>query len=118
MDTGLNRNGVGAAEFPALLPALRRARADDAIRLRGIMSHLACGDDPTSPVNDLQAQRFAEMRAQARDAGVEFEIAPPVQLAGGHDAARPGLRHGPARHRGVRADADPRAAATWACDPP
>ena len=39
------------------------------------MSHLACGDDPDSPVNDLQAQRFSEFRAQARDAGVEFEIA-------------------------------------------
>jgi alanine racemase len=75
VDTGLSRNGVGAAEFPELLVALRKAVADDAIRLRGIMSHLACGDDPTSPVNDRQARRFVEMRAQARAAGVEFEIA-------------------------------------------
>jgi alanine racemase len=75
VDTGLNRNGVGAPEFPALLTALRQAVADDAIRLRGIMSHLACGDDPGSPVNDVQAQRFLEFRAQARDAGVEFEVA-------------------------------------------
>lgn len=74
VDTGLSRNGVGAAEFPALLPALRNAASDGAIRLRGLMSHLACGDDPTSPVNDRQARRFAEMRTQARDAGVEFEI--------------------------------------------
>jgi alanine racemase len=75
VDTGLNRNGVGAPEFPALLTALRQAVADDAIRLRGIMSHLACGDDPGSPVNDVQAQRFLAFRAQARDAGVEFEVA-------------------------------------------
>jgi alanine racemase len=75
VDTGLHRNGVGAPEFPALLTALRQAAADDAIRLRGIMSHLACGDDPSSPVNDLQAQRFSEFRAMARDAGVEFEVA-------------------------------------------
>ena len=75
VDTGLNRNGVGAAEFPELLVALRKAVADDAIRLRGIMSHLACGDDPASPVNDRQAQRFSDMRTQAREAGVEFEIA-------------------------------------------
>ena len=74
VDTGLSRNGVGAAEFPALLPALRNAAADGAIRLRGLMSHLACGDDPMSPVNDRQARRFAEMRTQAREAGVEFEI--------------------------------------------
>lgn len=75
VDTGLNRNGVGAAEFPAMIVALRRAVADDAIRLRGIMTHLACGDDPTSLTNDRQAQRFSEMRAVARDAGVEFEVA-------------------------------------------
>lgn len=75
VDTGLNRNGIAAAGFPDLLVALRRAAADQAIRLRGIMSHLACGDDPVSPVNDLQAKRFTEMRAQARAAGVEFEIA-------------------------------------------
>jgi alanine racemase len=75
VNTGLNRNGVGASEFPGMLTALRRAVADDAIRARGIMSHLACGDDPANPVNDQQAQRFSEMRAQARDAGVEFEIA-------------------------------------------
>lgn len=74
VDTGLSRNGVGAAEFPALLPALRQAASDGAIRLRGLMSHLACGDDPASPVNDRQARRFAEMRTQAHEAGVEFEI--------------------------------------------
>lgn len=74
VDTGLNRNGVGSADFADLLVALRRAAADDAIRLRGIMSHLACGDDPTSPVNDRQAQRFSEMRSQASEAGVEFEV--------------------------------------------
>ena len=73
-DTGLSRNGVSPAEFPELLTALRRAVADGAIRLRGLMSHLACGDDPDSPVNDQQAQRFSELRTQARDAGVEFEI--------------------------------------------
>jgi alanine racemase len=75
VDTGLSRNGVSPAEFPVLLDALRRAVTDDAIRLRGIMSHLACGDDPASPVNDVQAQRFSAMRAQAHEAGVEFEIA-------------------------------------------
>ncbi|GLP77246.1 alanine racemase [Mycobacterium antarcticum] len=75
VDTGLNRNGVAAADFGDLLVALRRAVDDDAIRLRGIMSHLANGDDPTSPVNDQQAQRFSEMRRRAREVGVEFEVA-------------------------------------------
>ena len=58
VDTGLNRNGVSAAEYPSMLTALRRAVADEAIRLRGIMSHLAYGDDPDNPVNDLQSQRL------------------------------------------------------------
>ena len=75
MDTGLNRNGVGAAEYPAMLTALRRALADDAIRLRGVMSHLVHGDDPDNPVNDQQARRFADMRTQARNQGVRYEVA-------------------------------------------
>ena len=75
MDTGLNRNGVGAAEYPSMLTALRRAVADEAVRLRGIMSHLVYGDDPDNPINDLQARRFSDMRTQARNQGVHFEIA-------------------------------------------
>ncbi|MCV7421721.1 alanine racemase [Mycobacterium yunnanensis] len=74
VDTGLSRNGASAAEFPDLLAALRNAVSDEAIRLRGLMSHLACGDDPTSPVNDRQAQRFTEMRRRALEAGVTFEV--------------------------------------------
>ncbi len=75
VDTGLNRNGVSAAEYPSMLTALRRAVADEAIRLRGIMSHLAYGDDPDNPVNDQQSQRLSDMRNQARHQGVHFEIA-------------------------------------------
>ncbi len=75
VDTGLNRNGVSPAEYPSMLTTLTRAVADEAIRLRGIMSHLAHGDDPDNPVNDKQAQRLDDMRAQARERGVHFEIA-------------------------------------------
>ncbi|MDT5278815.1 MAG: alanine racemase, partial [Mycobacterium sp.] len=75
VDTGLNRNGVSVAEYPEMLTALRRAQVDDAIRLRGIMSHLVHGDDPENPVNNLQAQRLNDMLAQARDKGVRYEIA-------------------------------------------
>lgn len=74
-DTGMNRNGVRVAEYPSMLAALRRAIADEAIRVRGLMSHLACADEPAHPANDLQAQRFGEMLAQARDHGVHFEVA-------------------------------------------
>jgi alanine racemase len=75
VDTGLNRNGVAPAQFPAVLDALRRAVSDEAVRPRGLMSHLVFADQPDNPVNDLQAQRFTEMLAQARDRGVKFEVA-------------------------------------------
>lgn len=75
VDTGLSRNGVGAAEYPDLLAALKRATADGAVRTRGLMSHLACGDDAASPVTDRQAARFVEYRTAAAAAGVHFEVA-------------------------------------------
>lgn len=74
VDTGLNRNGAGPGQYPALIDALRTAVADDAVRVRGIMSHLACGDDPENPVNDLQAHRFTEACALARRAGLDVEV--------------------------------------------
>ena len=75
VDTGLNRNGVAPALYPAMLTALRRAVAEDAIRLRGLMSHMVFADQPANPVNDLQAQRFRDMLAQASNEGLRFEIA-------------------------------------------
>lgn len=75
VDTGMNRNGARAAEFPQLLDALRRAAADDAVRLRGLMSHLACADEPDHPSNNLQAQRFSELLELTADHGVRFEVA-------------------------------------------
>ena len=75
VDTGLHRNGAGPAEFGELLDGLRRATADDAVRLRGIMSHLVSGDAPDRAINDVQNQRFSEFRAQAAAVGVRFEVA-------------------------------------------
>jgi alanine racemase len=75
VDTGLNRNGVGSRDYPEVLDALRRAVSDGALRTHGIMSHLASGDEPYNPVNDLQAQRFTAMIAEARERGVVFETA-------------------------------------------
>ncbi|MBV9321342.1 MAG: alanine racemase [Mycobacterium sp.] len=74
VDTGLNRNGVGAAQYPSMLTALRRALAEDAVRVRGIMSHLVHPDQPDDPMNALQAQRLSDMLAQGRDQGVRFQV--------------------------------------------
>jgi alanine racemase len=75
VDTGLNRNGVSAAEFPALLDALRPGVAAGAFSLRGLMSHLVFADQPDNPINNIQAQRFTEMVTYAREQGVRFELA-------------------------------------------
>jgi alanine racemase len=75
VDTGLNRNGVAAAQYPSMLTALRQAVAEETIRSRGLMSHLVYADQPDNAINDVQAQRFSEMLAQARNRGVSFEIA-------------------------------------------
>jgi alanine racemase len=72
--------------------------AADAIRVRGIMSHLASGDEPHNPVNDLQAQRFTAMLAEARRRGIDFEVAhlsnSPSAMSRpdlGFDMVRPGI---------------------------
>jgi len=75
VDTGLNRNGVGPDQYPSLLTALRQAVAEDAVRPRALMSHMVYADQPDSPTNDVQAQRFNDFLAQARNQGVRFEIA-------------------------------------------
>jgi alanine racemase len=75
VDTGLNRNGVLAAQFPAMLTALRQAVAEGAIRLRALMSHMVYADQPGNSINDVQGSRFSEMLTHAREAGVRFEIA-------------------------------------------
>jgi len=90
LDTGLNRNGVAAAEWPQLLDALARAQADHAVEVRGLFSHLAFADEPQHPVIDVQAARLTEALAQARRAGVHPQL---VHLA--NSAAtltRPDLR--------------------------
>jgi alanine racemase len=74
VDTGLSRNGASPAEYSGMLTALKHALADEAFTLRGLMSHLAQGDIPDHPFNDVQAQRLKEMVGQARDAGVQYEV--------------------------------------------
>src|SRR4051812_4366301 len=55
VDTGMNRLGLTAAEFAALM--------EDASGFVGLyplalMSHLACADEPAHPMNELQRTRF------------------------------------------------------------
>jgi len=75
VDTGLNRNGIPLEQYPSMLTALRRAVAENAIRLRGLMSHMVYADQPNNPINDLQAQRFSDILALTREQKVPFEVA-------------------------------------------
>lgn len=70
VDTGLSRNGVGRAEWPALLEALAAATADGTIAVEAIWSHLADADLPGSRTVPAQAARFAEALAAAASAGI------------------------------------------------
>ncbi|TLS69024.1 alanine racemase [Mariprofundus erugo] len=58
IDTGMNRLG---AEQPQLL--IKQCH-DSAIAVRGIMSHLACADEPDHPMNRQQAASFSSQCRQ------------------------------------------------------
>src|ERR1700761_3569128 len=75
VDTGLNRNGVPLAQYPSILTALTPLIAEGAIRLRGVMSHMVHADQPNSPINNLQAQRFTDIVTLTREKKVPLEVA-------------------------------------------
>lgn len=56
IDTGMARLGLDASELDALAADPSPLRA---LRLRHVMTHLACADMPDHPLNALQAARFA-----------------------------------------------------------
>ncbi|NRN64548.1 Alanine racemase [Kibdelosporangium sp. 4NS15] len=65
IDTGLNRNGCSAEQWPELV---RAARDHD---VRAIWSHLASADEPGNPSVDRQAERFEWAYEVARAEGLE-----------------------------------------------
>jgi alanine racemase len=74
VDTGLNRNGASAAAFRELLAAARRVSSEGTVRIRGLMSHLACADTPHHPANDVQRERFLAAASHAENAGIDVEV--------------------------------------------
>ncbi|MFC8530891.1 alanine racemase [Nocardia sp. NPDC057227] len=74
VDTGLNRNGIAAAGYPAVLTALRALVDERVVRLRGIFSHLAHADEPGHPFLDVQRARFVAAVALAKEHGLEPEV--------------------------------------------
>ncbi|MGH8889553.1 MAG: alanine racemase [Acidothermaceae bacterium] len=74
VDTGLSRAGATIAEWPDLVTAALKAEAAGAIRVVGLWSHVAHGDDPTNPVMAKQVQAFSEAVESAEQAGVRPDV--------------------------------------------
>ncbi|MFZ2174201.1 MAG: alanine racemase [Rhodococcus sp. (in: high G+C Gram-positive bacteria)] len=74
VDTGLNRNGIARDEFEQVLVDLARAQADEAVRLRGMFSHLAHADEPHHDVIDIQRERLAAAVADAKRQGLVPDV--------------------------------------------
>jgi alanine racemase len=90
VDTGLNRNGVAHDEWPDFVRDVARAQASGAVRLRGLFSHLAHGDELGHPEIDSQRDRLQQATDDLRRASLTPEV---VHLA--NSAAtltRPDLR--------------------------
>ena len=90
VDTGINRLGFSKAEFDALL--------DDAFLMEGLnvsllMSHLACADEPSHPLNARQCSAFAAVRGRLPGIPASLANSSGIFLSGGyiHDLVRPGI---------------------------
>jgi alanine racemase len=86
IDTGMSRLGMAAAEWEAVAPILLDAGPEL------ILSHLACADDPDSPMNPAQ---LAEFLALTEGTGVPRSLAATGGILLGQqyhfDLTRPGI---------------------------
>ncbi|MGV8939790.1 MAG: alanine racemase [Allorhizobium sp.] len=90
VDTGFNRLGLTADEALAL--------SDPAARPAGLMpvlvlSHLACGDDPASPMNPLQCEMFRTIANAFTDVEASLSASAGIFLGPDYhfDLTRPGI---------------------------
>src|SRR5262245_59720187 len=66
-DTGMTRIGAPASEVGAIADAVRRLP----LEVEGVMSHLACADQPDHESIDRQRRSFEEIVAALADRGVK-----------------------------------------------
>ncbi len=90
IDTGMSRLGLPEDELEALAADHGRLAGID---LRYLVSHLACADDPTHPLNAEQLRRFRAARARLPDAPASFANSSGIFLGADYhlDLARPGV---------------------------
>ncbi|MEQ1717581.1 MAG: alanine racemase [Hyphomicrobium sp.] len=90
LDTGMNRLGLRAAEVVrvAAEPALFAA-----FKMTLVMSHLACADEPSNPMNEAQRALFNELRAKLPPAPASLSNSGGTFLGAQYhyDLVRPGI---------------------------
>lgn len=59
VDTGMNREGINVADLQDFLTAMKQFNN---LTISGLMSHLACADDPKNPLNALQLKNFRKAK--------------------------------------------------------
>lgn len=74
VDTGLGRGGALGDGWTELLAAAAPLRAEGAIDIVGIWSHLAWADAPDHPTVRAQRERFVEAIAEAERAGIRPQV--------------------------------------------
>ena len=91
VDTGINRMGLPAAEVEALAGAERGLF--ERFELALVMSHLACADEPDSPINAAQLARFRTLRAKLPSAPASLANSGGTFLGPDYhfDLVRPGI---------------------------
>lgn len=67
VDTGMNRSGIDESHWAE---AFELALGAEHLNVAGLMTHLACADEPDHPFNDDQAETFRKAVAQGRSAGL------------------------------------------------
>ncbi|RRN64106.1 alanine racemase [Caulobacter sp. 602-1] len=90
VDTGMNRLGLRPEELKVLVGAVDRLKR---VEIDLVVSHLACADEPTHPLNAIQLQRFQEAVALLPNARRSLAASAGLFLgaAYGFDQARPGI---------------------------
>lgn len=74
IDTGLNRNGSPAAEWPALVDAAAKAEIIGDAQIVGVWSHLVYADVPDHETTDRQLAAYQEALAVAEQAGLAPQV--------------------------------------------
>ncbi|WP_428980282.1 alanine racemase [Isoptericola cucumis] len=122
VDTGLGRNGIMPGDLPDVVRRAAALEAAGDVRVVGVMSHLACADEPGHPSVALQARAFDDAVSTVEAAGLAPEVRHLANSAAvltdprlHYDLVRPGISvygHSPAPELGAPGDFGLRGAMT------